>query len=72
MNDFMIFADRDHQASELDVVSQYVRVIADYIRVENKKIDNNDYLRAEEKIKELISTASPILAEITNSLVDKK
>ena len=72
MNGFMIFSDRDKQACELRVLAQHLSLLGDIIQVENGRIDNNDYLRADEKIKELISTASPLLSEITNILVDKK
>ena len=72
MNSFMIFGDRDKHACELRVLAQHLSLLGDIIQVENGRIDNNDYLRAEEKIKELISTASSLLSEITNSLIDEK
>lgn len=72
MNSFIVFADRNKQASELRSLAQYLSLLGDIIQVENGRIDNDKYMVAESEIKELVSSSSALLASITNKLTKEE
>lgn len=72
MNSFIVFADRNKQASELRSLAQYLSLLGDIIQVENGKIDNEKYIIAESEIKELISSSNALLESITNKLTKEE
>lgn len=72
MNSFIVFADRNKQASDLRSLAQYLSLLGDIIQVENWRIDNDKYIIAESEIKELISSANELLKSITNKLTKEE
>lgn len=72
MNSFIVFADRNKQASELRSLAQYLSLLGDAIQVENGRIDNDKYVVAESEIKELVSSSSALLASITDKLTKEE
>ncbi len=72
MNSFMIFSDRNRQACELRSLTQILSILADIIKVENGRIDNEQYMAAESEIKKLVSSSNALLTSITAKLTEKK
>lgn len=72
MNSFIVFADRNKQASELRSLAQYLSLLGDIIQVENGRIDNDKYMVAESEIKELVSSSNELLKRITNKLTKEE
>lgn len=72
MNSFMIFANRDKQACELRSLVQILSILADIIKVENGRIDNEQYMAAESEIKKLVSSSNALLTSITAKLTENE
>lgn len=72
MNSFMIFADRDRQACELRSLTKILSILADIIKVENGRIDNEQYMAAESEIKKLVSSSNALLTSITAKLTENE
>jgi hypothetical protein len=72
MNSFIVFDDRNKQASDLRSLAQYLSLLGDIIQVENGRIDNDKYMVAESEIKELVYSANELLKRITNKLTKEE
>lgn len=67
MNDFIIFSNREKDASELLMLSQNIKLLSEILRVEKGNFTNEEYLKAEKSIKDFIpSSASKFSAILKN------
>lgn len=72
MNAFIIFSDRNNDSSDLRFAASNMNLLADIIQVENGRIDNEEYLKIEPEIKELLRVSKDIMCKVTDQLVSAR
>ena len=72
MNAFIIFSDRNNDSSDLRFAASNMNLLADIIQVENGRIYNEEYLKIEPEIKELLRVSKDIICKVTDQLVSAK
>ena len=58
MNDFIIFSNREKDATELLMLSQNIKLLSEILRVEKGNLTNEEYLKAEKSIQDFISSSA--------------
>ena len=71
-NAFIIFHSRNVMASDLNFLSDNIKILAKIIKTENGNICNEDFLKVEKDIKELFDFCNTKMKTITETLSIEK
>ena len=58
MNNFIIFSNREKEATELLMLSQNIKLLSEILRVKKGNLTNEEYLKAEKSIQDFISSSA--------------
>lgn len=71
-NVFMIFHSRNMTASDLNFLAENIKLLATIIKTENSHICNEEFLKSEKDIKELVDLCNAKMKTITEVLLKEK